>query len=150
MKSSQEEIKALDDQIELINAEVAMHEAELKWEIWDERSDRDRTRKKFLELRIAYLKKTVEPLTTKLQALQRTLDWERNIAHPQPLNANGCPKCQHLACVCSINEAHKPDCKFRRAATCTTPVPCARHNRDTCPVCDPCTCGPAVKKASER
>jgi hypothetical protein len=55
----------------------------------------------------------------------------------------GCGNCGHLACVCSINRRHNEGCKFRRAATCPVGIAC-RHDRDTCPDCDPCTCGAEV------
>jgi hypothetical protein len=140
VKSIDEEIKEVTEQLDLINAEMAAHNAELKWEVWDERSERDSTRKKFLELRVEYLKKATEPLNKKLQGKQEYKSWLRRVSHPQPLDVNGCPTCKHLACVCDIKNKHHVDCKFRRAATCDVPVACARHGRDTCSVCDPCTC----------
>lgn len=53
----------------------------------------------------------------------------------------GCPTCGHLACVCGMTAAHDRDCKFRFASTCAIPIACEPHGRDTCPECDPCTCG---------
>lgn len=51
-----------------------------------------------------------------------------------------CPTCGHFACVCGIRRVHADDCKFLRAATCPVGITC-EHGRDTCPICDPCTCG---------
>src|SRR6185369_5309292 len=52
----------------------------------------------------------------------------------------GCGVCGHLACVCAVLRGHEPHCKYRISATCPVGIACEPHNRDTCPVCDPCTC----------
>lgn len=51
---------------------------------------------------------------------------------------------QVRAALCSIKispdpERHSPECKFRIALTCSTPIECD-HGFDVCPTCDPCTC----------
>lgn len=51
--------------------------------------------------------------------------------------------CEHIACVCSIRKNHKPECLFRKAATCAIPIAC-EHDRDCCPECDACNCGAGV------
>ena len=61
-----------------------------------------------------------------------------------PVDAPGCATRGMLACVCEIIRLHGPDCKFRRSATCAIGIEC-KHGRDTCPICDPCTCVPIVE-----
>lgn len=51
----------------------------------------------------------------------------------------GCTTCGFIACVCKIIEKHKPDCRYRKAATCVVGIECD-HGRDVCQICDPCTC----------
>jgi hypothetical protein len=51
----------------------------------------------------------------------------------------GCSKCKHISCVCSILKEHKPDCAFKRSATCPVPIECD-HGYDVCRICDPCYC----------
>lgn len=58
-------------------------------------------------------------------------------------NTPACTVCQHFACICVINQEHAKDCKFRKAATCGTPIECD-HGYDVCPTCDPCTCGTKI------
>lgn len=48
--------------------------------------------------------------------------------------------CGHISCVCRYKIAHDEKCKFRIAATCAFGIACDEHNRDVCPICDPCTC----------
>lgn len=52
-----------------------------------------------------------------------------------------CKNCKHITCVCDILNKHKKGCRFRLAATCAIAIACDPHGRDTCPECDPCTCG---------
>jgi hypothetical protein len=47
--------------------------------------------------------------------------------------------CGHIVCVCSLRSRHAPGCKFMLAATGPIGIAC-EHNRDVCPICDPCTC----------
>lgn len=56
----------------------------------------------------------------------------------KPVPPEGCT-CGQLACVCSVISNHHPECKFRKATTCSIPIECD-HGRDVCPICDPCTC----------
>ena len=44
------------------------------------------------------------------------------------------------SCICLIKHQHREGCKFRAAATCGVGIACTDHNRDVCPICDPCTC----------
>lgn len=57
-----------------------------------------------------------------------------------------CEACQHFACVCEVRRLHEEGCKLRRAATCPVAIACEPHGRDTCPICDPCTCERAKKE----
>ena len=50
-----------------------------------------------------------------------------------------CKVCGHIACVCSIINRHEIKCAFRISATCSVGIEC-KHGRDTCSICDPCTC----------
>lgn len=45
--------------------------------------------------------------------------------------------------VVAGEEHHAEGCPQWRAMCCTTPIECP-HGYDVCPVCDPCTCGPAI------
>lgn len=54
-----------------------------------------------------------------------------------------CAQCHHFACVCVTQRRHDEKCKFRISATCPVGIAC-EHGRDTCPICDPCTCGATV------
>jgi hypothetical protein len=56
------------------------------------------------------------------------------------LGVHACSTCHHFSCICQIQKEHVEECLFRKAATCTIPIACEQHNRDTCPICDPCTC----------
>lgn len=60
----------------------------------------------------------------------------------------GCPRCGHISCVCGIIKSHKPDCLFRKAATCSVGIEC-EHGYDVCPKCDPCFCGEKNGSTSE-
>lgn len=51
----------------------------------------------------------------------------------------GCDTCGHIACVCAIRAHHQEDCRFRIAAAGSVGIAC-EHERDVCPICDPCTC----------
>ena len=65
-----------------------------------------------------------------------TLVDERPPSRPNNKNCN----CNHIVCICAIKILHKEGCRFRRAATCPVGIACDDHNRDVCPICDPCDC----------
>lgn len=53
----------------------------------------------------------------------------------------GCLKCGNLvACTCRIEQQHKKNCRYRRAACLSVELACD-HGLQACPKCDPCTCG---------
>ncbi len=56
-----------------------------------------------------------------------------------------CPTCGIIreGCICQLQKAHKPDCRFMRAARLSVELACD-HGFQACPICDPCTCGAAV------
>lgn len=76
MKSTKEEIEDWTEQLALIDAEVAMHAAELSWELWDDTNPKDTTRMKYLELRVDYLNKIAVPLREKLDGAKRYANWD--------------------------------------------------------------------------
>lgn len=59
-----------------------------------------------------------------------------------------CSICKHFACVCEIKANHVEKCRFRIAATGPVGIACD-HGRDTCPICDACTCPPAKQGRAE-
>jgi len=72
--------------------------------------------------------------------------WPRVIVQERPGRQQvkiGCETCGHIACICTLKRRHSEDCRFRKAATCTVGIEC-EHGRDTCPECDPCTCGAEI------
>lgn len=70
---------------------------------------------------------------------ERPLSREGDRADQPYIPTRGCPRCQHLACICAILAGHATDCPFRRAATCAVGIECD-HGYDVCGICDPCTC----------
>lgn len=58
-----------------------------------------------------------------------------------------CRGCGYVTCVCNVQIAHRPGCRYRRAALLTVELAC-EHGYQACPTCDPCTCG-ASKEATK-
>jgi len=48
--------------------------------------------------------------------------------------------CRMIECVCAMARQHKSKCAFRKALTCAVGIACDDHDREVCPICDPCTC----------
>lgn len=48
--------------------------------------------------------------------------------------------CGLIQCCCEVARRHTKECRFRVSITCAIPIDCV-HGYDSCPQCDPCTCG---------